>query len=71
MRCCPALNDDYKVECPTGSGQMMTLDEVASELSRRMANIFLRDENGCRPVHGSNEKFHSDPHWRNLLLFYE
>jgi Glycosyl hydrolase family 63 C-terminal domain len=65
------LGDDYKVECPTGSGQMMTLKEVAAELSRRMANIFLRDENGRRPVHGRNEKFQSDPHWRDLLLFYE
>jgi hypothetical protein len=65
------LGDDYKVECPTGSGQMMTLNEVAAELSRRMAKIFLRDENGRRPVHGRNEKFNSDPHWRDLLLFYE
>jgi hypothetical protein len=65
------LGDDYKVECPTGSGQMMTLNEVAAELSRRMAKIFLRDENGRRPVHGRNEKFNTDPHWRDLLLFYE
>jgi hypothetical protein len=65
------LGDDYKVECPTGSGQMMTLNEVASELSRRIAKIFLRDENGRRPVHGQNEEFQNDPHWRDLLLFYE
>jgi hypothetical protein len=65
------LGDEYKVECPTGSGQMMTLKEVAAELSRRMARIFLRDETGRRPVHGRRAKFQSDPYWRDLLLFYE
>jgi len=65
------LGDDFKVECPTGSGNMMTLAEVATELSRRMAKIFLRDETGRRPVHGRNQKFQEDPHWRDLLLFYE
>ncbi len=65
------LGEDYKVECPTGSGQMMTLWEVSEELSRRLNRIFLRDSNGRRPVHGGQEKFQSDPHWRDLLLFYE
>ena len=65
------LGDDFKVECPTGSGQMMTLWEVAAELSQRMTRIFLRDEDGARPVHGSNPLFHDDPNWRDLVLFYE
>jgi hypothetical protein len=55
---------EYKVECPTGSGQMMTLWEVAAEISRRLTRIFLKDENGRRPVYGSIEKFQTDPHWR-------
>jgi hypothetical protein len=65
------LGDDYKVECPTGSGQMLTLWEVAAELSRRLSRIFLRDERGQRPVHGGTAKFQTDPHWRDLILFYE
>jgi hypothetical protein len=65
------LGDDYKVECPTGSGQMMTLWEVAAELSRRLTRIFLRDSNGRRPVFGANEKFQTDPHWSDLVLFHE
>jgi hypothetical protein len=65
------LGDDYKVECPTGSGKMMTLWEVAGELSRRLTRIFLRDADGHRPVHGASEVFQSDPHWRDLVLFYE
>jgi len=65
------LGDDYKVECPTGSGQMRTLWEVAAELSRRLTRIFLRDEHGRRPVHGENALFRKDPHWRDLVLFYE
>jgi hypothetical protein len=63
--------DDFKVECPTGSGQMMTLYQVAEEIMRRLANIFLKDENGRRPVYGGTQKFQSDPHWRDLILFYE
>jgi hypothetical protein len=63
--------DDFKVECPTGSGQMMTLYEVAEEISRRTTNIFLRDQNGHRPVYGGTPKFQEDPHWRDLILFYE
>ena len=65
------LGDDFKVEFPTGSGKMMTLWEVAGELSRRMTSIFLRDENGRRPVFGDIEKFRTDPHWRDLVLFHE
>jgi hypothetical protein len=65
------LGDDFQVEFPTGSGKMMTLWEAAGELSRRMTNIFLRDENGRRPVFGNLEKFQTDPHWRDLVLFHE
>ncbi len=65
------LGDDYKVECPTGSGRMMTLWEVAAELSRRLTRIFLRGPNGRRPVYGGTAKFQTDPHWRDLVLFYE
>ena len=61
------LGDDYKVECPTGSGQMMTLWEVAAEISQRLTRIFLRDDDGRRPVYGGIEKFQSDPHWRDLI----
>ena len=49
----------------------MTLWDVAAEISRRLARIFLRDESGRRPVYGDNEIFQSDPHWRDLVLFYE
>jgi hypothetical protein len=65
------LGDDFKVEFPTGSGNMKTLWDVAGELSRRMTNIFLRDEKGRRPVFGNLEKFQTDPHWRDLVLFHE
>jgi hypothetical protein len=65
------LGDDFKVECPTGSGQMMTLWEVAAEISKRMTRIFLRDENGSRPVHGGNALYRDDANWQDLVLFYE
>ena len=65
------LGCEYQVECPTGSGQMMTLWEVAAEISRRLNRIFLQGENGHRPVHGGAGKFQTDPHWRDLVLFYE
>jgi hypothetical protein len=65
------LGDGFKVECPAGSGQMLTLWEVAAELSRRLSRIFLRDERGRRPVYGGTEKFQTDPHWRDLVLFHE
>ena len=63
--------DSLKVECPTGSGTMMTLFEVAEELSRRLAATFLRDEEGRRPVYGGIRLFQEDPHWRDLILFHE
>ncbi len=65
--------DDFKVECPTGSGHLMTLFEVAREISRRLCSIFLRDEQqgGRRPVFGGAEKFQRDPQWHDYLLFYE
>ncbi len=63
--------DDYKVECPTGSGQMMTLYEVAREIGLRLASIFERNEQGLRPVFGGAEKFQNDPYWRDHILFYE
>jgi hypothetical protein len=63
--------DDFTVECPTGSGKRMTLFEVAREISRRLASTFLRDSSGRRPVYGGSKKFQEDPHWRDLILFYE
>jgi hypothetical protein len=63
--------DDFKIECPTGSGQMMTLFEVAREISDRLSGIFLRGKDGKRPVYGGAEKFQTDPHWRDYILFYE
>jgi hypothetical protein len=65
------LGNGYKVECPTGSGRMMNLWEVAGEISLRLTHIFTRDAAGKRPVFGATEKFQSDPHWRDLMLFYE
>ena len=63
--------DDFKVECPTGSGKYMTMFEVAKELARRLSSIFLRDASGKRPVYGGSKKFQEDPHWRDYILFYE
>jgi len=63
--------DELKVECPTCSGTMMTLFEVAEELSRRLAATFLRNSDGRRPVYGAAKLFQEDPHWRDLILFYE
>ena len=63
--------DDFKVECPTGSGNHLTLFEVAKDISRRLSNIFLRDASGRRPVYGGSKKFQEDPHWRDYILFYE
>ena len=65
------LGDDFQVECPTGSGQMMTLKEVANELSKRLSRIFLQDSDGRRPFNGEIEKFQTDPNWRDLILFNE
>jgi hypothetical protein len=63
--------DGFKVECPTGSGKYMTLFEVAKEIARRLSGIFLRDENGKRPVYGGTRKFQEDPYWKDYVLFYE
>jgi hypothetical protein len=63
--------DNFKIECPTGSGNLMNLFEVAREITNRLTRIFLRDESGGRPVFGGAEKFQHDPHWRDNLLFYE
>jgi hypothetical protein len=63
--------DGFRIECPTGSGQTMTLFEVARELSARLTSIFLRDANGRRPVYGGMDKFQNDPRWRDLVLFHE
>src|SRR5260370_42398876 len=63
--------DDFKVECPSGSGNFVTIEEVAEELTRRVGRLFLRDEQGRRAVFGDNAKLQSDPHFRNHLLFYE
>ena len=62
---------EFTVECPTGSGQQMNLFQIAEEIGRRLANIFLRDSNGRRPVFGGVEIFQDDPHWRDYLSFYE
>ena len=65
------FGDGFTVECPTGSGRKMNLYQVAEELTRRAASIFLRNEKGRRPVYGGSQLFQKDPHWRDLLLFYE
>ena len=65
------FGNDFTIECPTGSGRFMNLYQVAEEISRRATNIFLKDKNGRRPVYGGTRKFQEDPHWRDLLLFYE
>jgi hypothetical protein len=63
--------NDFTIECPTGSGRSMNLYQIAEELTRRMTSIFVRDEAGRRPVHGGTRRFQDDPHWRDLILFYE
>jgi hypothetical protein len=63
--------DGFRIECPTGSGKMMNLFEVAKEIVDRLTRIFLRDEQGRRPVYGGTEKFQTDPYWRDCILFYE
>jgi hypothetical protein len=63
--------DEFKVECPKGSGKQLTLWQVADEIARRLCNIFLRDEQGRRPVYGASKQFQQDPNWRDLILFYE
>ena len=63
--------DNFKIECPTRSGRLMNLLEVSREIADRLARIFLRNERGRRPVYGGADKFQSDPHWRDYILFYE
>jgi hypothetical protein len=65
------FGDDFKVQCPTGSGPHMTLFEVAQEIVNRLTGTFLRGADGRRPVYGGTGKFQDDPHWRDLILFYE
>jgi hypothetical protein len=63
--------DNFKIECPTGSGQMMNLFQVAREIANRLTGIFLKDRSGRRPVYGGTEKFQTDPYWKDYILFYE
>jgi hypothetical protein len=63
--------DSFRVECPTGSGRTMNLFEVAREIAARLVKIFLRGDDGRRPVFGGSKTFQNDPHWRDHLLFYE
>jgi hypothetical protein len=63
--------DNFKIECPTGSGKLMNLFEVAREISTRLERIFLRNKSGRRPVYGGTEKFQTDPHWKDYILFFE
>jgi hypothetical protein len=63
--------DEFTIECPTGSGNRMTLYQVAEEIARRLASIFLRDASGRRPMYAGTRKFQDDPHWRDLISFYE
>ncbi|HTY86099.1 MAG TPA: hypothetical protein VMB80_01430 [Candidatus Acidoferrum sp.] len=65
------FGNGFTVECPTGSGRQMNLYQVAEEISRRLGGIFLKDKNGRRPVNDGERKFQDDPHWRDLILFYE
>ena len=65
------LGDNYKVECPTGSGKSENLWDIAGQISQRLTRLFLRDEQGRRPVFGGTEKFQEDPHWRDLIPFHE
>ena len=65
------FGDSFTVECPTGSGRHLTLYQVAEEISRRLSGIFLKDRDGRRPVYGGTKTFQNDPHWRDLILFYE
>jgi hypothetical protein len=63
--------DNFKIECPTGSGKMMNLFEVSREIANRLTRIFLKDKSGRRPVYGGTEKFQTDPLWKDHLLFFE
>ena len=63
--------DGLQVECPTGSGKKLNLQQVADDLRCRLARLFLRDERGRRPCHGEDSRYAENPHWRDLVLFYE
>ena len=63
--------NEFTVECPTGSGRQMNLYQIAEEISRRLASMFLKDKDGRRPVNGGEQKLQEDPHWRDYLQFYE
>jgi hypothetical protein len=63
--------DDFRIECPTGSGRLLSINDVAAELATRLARIFLPDEHGLRPVYGHHPRLQTDPHFRDYLLFYE
>jgi hypothetical protein len=63
--------NEFTIECPTGSGRQMNLYQVAEEIGQRLGSIFQKDEQGRRPVYGGTRKFQEDPHWRDLVLFYE
>jgi len=63
--------ENFTIECPTGSGKLMNLFEVSKEIADRLSRIFLQDARGRRPVYAGTEKFQSDPHWRDHILFYE
>jgi hypothetical protein len=63
--------DELRVECPMGSGRMLNLQEVALELESRLASLVLRDREGRRPCHGVESRYATDPHWKDLVLFYE
>ncbi len=65
------LGNDFKVECPTGSGNYLNLEEVAQEIARRLVTIFAKDADQKRPVYGGIEKFQTDPYWQDLVLFHE
>ena len=65
------LGDKYKLQCPTGSGNEASMVEIAEHLSWRLIRLFLPDANGRRPCHGEEQRYASDPHWKELLLFHE
>ena len=71
MRLGAYYGDTFKIECPTGSGNLMNLFEVGKVLGERLIGTFVKDSSGKRPVFGNVEKFQTDPHWRDNLLFYE
>ena len=71
MRLAAYAGNSFQIEHPTGSGQIHNLFEVAQDLAERLIGTFTRDSSGRRPVYGGTEKFQTDPHWRDHVLFYE